>query len=288
MAVPCWLRQILDRYGISYEVHQHPPVFSASHLAQIEHISGYRVAKTVFLAVNGHPVAVVLPACARLDSQRVRDVVGNANLDFATEDQIASWFKGCQPGAVPPLRLRGDERILMDRSLAHLGQLLFPAGTSEDAVIVRFRDWYRAVRPGVGRFALPVNGEATPHGSPTILVVEDESDTNRLLCRLMEREGYACQGVEEGQQAVQMAAKVRPSAILLDLMLPDISGFEVCERLRQAGPLKRIPVVMVTALDDEASRQRGSQLGADAYLTKPFHPDDLIAEMHTLLADARA
>lgn len=288
MGVPRWLHHILDHYRIPFEEHHHPPVFSASHLAHAEHVSGNRVAKTVFLTRAGRPIMMVLPASARLDLERVKAVLGDNDLRFASADEIAGWFKGCQPGAVPPLRLRADQSILMDRSLAHLGTMIFPAGTQEDAVAVRFRDWYRAVRPGLGRFAEAVHGHNGSAAPPTVLVVEDETDTNELFCRLMEREGFACRGVEEGSRALEMATEVRPSAILLDLMLPDMSGFDVCERLRQQGPLKRIPVVVVTALDDEASRQRSQQLGADAYLTKPFHPDALIAEMHGVLADANA
>jgi len=154
MAVPRWLKVIFQHYGVPYAERHHPPVFSASHLAHAEHVTGYRVAKTVFLTADGeHPVAVVLPACARLNLARVKAVLGCDELRFASEGEIQSWFKGCTPGAVPPLRLRSDESILMDRSLAHLGEIIFPAGTPEDAVALRFRDWYRTVAPGVGRFA---------------------------------------------------------------------------------------------------------------------------------------
>lgn len=285
MAMPRWLKQILVHYGVPYEEHHHPPVFSSQELAEAEHVTGWRVAKTVFLTDRGQPVGVVLPASARLDLARVQSVLGIADLRLATEPEITTWFKGCQPGAVPPLRLRGDERILMDRSLAHLGKILFAAGTPEDAIAVRFRDWYRAVRPGVGRFALPAPGSNGAHGPPTLLIVEDEPTTNELLCRLLEREGYACQGVEEGNRALALAPDLRPSVILLDLMLPDISGFDVYEKLRRTGPLKRIPVILVTALDDEACRRRGSQLGADAYLTKPFQPAALVAEIQGALEE---
>src|SRR5262249_45019226 len=120
MAVPRWLNQILVHYGVPFEEHHHPPVYSALQLAQVEHITGWRVAKTVFLAGQGHPIGVVLPAAARLNLSRVQAVLGTPELRLATEPEISAWFKGCQPGAVPPLRLRGDERILMDRSLAHL------------------------------------------------------------------------------------------------------------------------------------------------------------------------
>ena len=287
MSVPLWVKRILDHTGVPYREHHHPPVASASHLARAEHVPGRRVAKIVLLAAGKRPVAVVLPAPARLDLGRVKAVLGEEDLRLATEAEIGTWFKGCEPGSVPPLRLRGDECILMDRSLAHLGPLLFPAGRQEEAVEVFFRDWYRAVRPGVGRFARPANGFGDGPAAPTVLVVEDESDTNQLLCRLLEREGIVCHGVEEGSQALAVAQAMRPSAILLDLMLPGMSGFEVYEQLRRTGSIKRIPCIVVTALDDEASRQRGQQLGADAYLTKPFAPQALVSEVHQLLADAR-
>lgn len=183
MAVPRWLKFLLRRYGVPFEEHHHPPVYSASHLAHAEHISGYRVAKAVHLAVRDKPVVVVLPACSRLDLPWVQALVGSQEVRFATEDQIRRWYRGCDPAAVPPVRLRSDEQILMDRGLAHLGTMLFAAGTPEDAVAVRFRDWYRMVRPGVGRFALPLGGLTIPKGPPPWLVIEDEEEMSPLLVR---------------------------------------------------------------------------------------------------------
>jgi CheY-like chemotaxis protein len=288
MSVPLWLARIFDHCKVPYEVHRHVPVHSASHLAHAEHVSGRWVAKPVFLMADNRLVTVVLPANARVDLARVQEILGARELRFAAEAEIAGRFKGCQPGAVPPLRLRADQVLLMDRSLAHLHDITFAAGTNEDCVTMRFRDWYRMVRPGVGRFAQEVeaNGHATK--PPTVLVVEDESDTNDLLCRLLERIGYAPRGAEDGGRALLMARELRPSAILLDLMLPDMSGFEVYERLRRSGPIKPPPVVVVTALDDEAARQRGRQLGAEAYLVKPFTPEVLVRELQGIMADARA
>src|SRR5207237_5698934 len=173
----------------------------------------------------------------------------------------------------------------MDRSLATVGKIVLAAGTLDGAVAVRFRDWYRAVGPGVGRFAAEGGGNGK---EPTILVVEDEEDTNRLVCQLLRQEGFACHGAVGGREALELAAQVRPSAVLLDLMLPDISGFEVYEHLRRSRPMRALPVIIVTALDDEESRQRGRALGADNYLTKPFLPEDLVTEVRSAVADARA
>jgi Ala-tRNA(Pro) deacylase len=283
MAIPRWLTHILAHYNVPFEVHHHPPTYTASELAEAEHITGYRVAKTVFLTCQGRPIAVVLPSCRRLDLERVKAVLGQDDLRLATEAEIAGWFKGCEPGAVPPLQLRQDERILMDRSLAHLGPMLIPAGTLEDAMVVPFRAWFRAVRPGVGHFAAPKNGESNGKAPQSILVVEDEAATNDLFCQLLQREGYTCQAAGEGKGALDLAPQMKPSAILLDLMLPDMSGFEMVEQLRRTGPLKRIPIIVVTALDDAACRQRGQQLGADAYLTKPFVPATLVEEINEVL-----
>src|SRR4051812_35911514 len=127
MAVRSWLRGLLNRYHVPYEAHHHPPAPTASALAQAEHVSGHRVVKTVWLHAAGRPVAVVLPASARLDLTRVRAVLGVEEARFATEEEIGGWFKGCEPGGVPPLRLRSDLHILMDRSLARFGKILFAA-----------------------------------------------------------------------------------------------------------------------------------------------------------------
>jgi CheY-like chemotaxis protein/prolyl-tRNA editing enzyme YbaK/EbsC (Cys-tRNA(Pro) deacylase) len=287
MSVPHWFQRILEYHQVPYQEHTHPPVFSASHLAHVEHITGRRVAKIVFLSARGHPIMVVIPAVARLDLDRVKAVTGEPDLRLATESEIAGWFRGCEPGSVPPFRLRSDLRILMDRDMAHLGEIVLPGGAPDVSICVRFRDWYRGVRPGLGRFSTSPP-QRKPNGSDApILIVEDEAETNQLLCQLLEREGVACRGVEEGAKALEAAKVSRPAAILLDLMLPDMSGLEMVRRLRREGSLRRIPWIVLTALDDDASRQCVQELGADGYLTKPLQPQVLVAEVRELLADAR-
>lgn len=288
MSVPFWLERLLTYYRIPYREHEHQPVFSASHLAHVEHTTGRRVAKVVFLNARDHPVMVVLPAVARLELERVQAVLGEPELCLATEEQIAGWFRGCEPGCVPPFRLRSDLRILMDRGLARLGEIVLPGGTPAVSISVRFRDWYRAVHPGLGRFAAAQSSTPKDRMEAPVLIVEDEAETNRLLCELLEREGVHCQGVEEGRKALAAATQAPPAAILLDLMLPDISGLEMVQQLRRQGSLKRIPWIVLTALDDETTRQRSRELGADAYLTKPLQPQALVAEVRELLDDAKA
>src|SRR5262249_9963243 len=105
MSVPRWLSAILNHYRVPFTECRHTPVFSASELAEAEHLPGHGVARAVFLSARGRPVAVVLPASARLELERVEAVLGE-ELRLATEQEIAHWFKGCRPGCVPPLRLR--------------------------------------------------------------------------------------------------------------------------------------------------------------------------------------
>ncbi|MBM4071455.1 MAG: response regulator [Planctomycetes bacterium] len=286
MPLPRWLAEVFVRNRAAYRELEHLPARSAHQLAHAHGASGQRVAKPVFLAGCGRPVAVVLPASATLDLGKVRDVLGAPDLRLATEEEIDGWFKGFAPGCVPPVRIRSDQVLLMDRSLAHLGEVIFAAGSHESAVAMSFKAWYRMTRPGIGRFALDVTNGANHR--PMILVVEDEPDTNHLLCQLLERHGFSCRGVEDGQAAINLARELRPNAILLDLMLPDMSGFEVYERLRYFGPMRLPPTVVVTALDDDVMRQRGRELGADAYVTKPFFPESLMRELDSVLADAHA
>ncbi|MBI1917061.1 MAG: response regulator [Planctomycetes bacterium] len=283
MTVPNWFRRILTHLEIPFEECPLPPTLSAAEPDR--RTSGPPAARSWLLSVGGRPLTVVLPASARLDVSRVRAVLGSRDVHLARADEVTAWFKGAAPDAVPPLRLRADQWVMMDRSLATAGKIVMAAGTLDGAVAVRFRDWYRAVGPGVGRFAAENTGRGA---EPTILVVEDEEDTNRLVCQLLRQEGFACHGAVAGREALELAAQVRPAAVLLDLMLPDISGFEVYEQLRRSRPMRALPVIIVTALDDEESRQRGRELGADNYLTKPFLPEDLVTEVRSAVADARA
>jgi CheY-like chemotaxis protein/prolyl-tRNA editing enzyme YbaK/EbsC (Cys-tRNA(Pro) deacylase) len=283
MTVPNWFRRILAHLEIPFEECPFPPALTAGPLEK--ETSGPPAARSWLVSVGGRPLTVVLPASARLDVHRVRAVLGSRDVHLARPEEVAAWFKGAAPDAVPPLRLRADQWVMMDRSLATAGKIVLAAGTLEGAVAVRFRDWYRAVGPGVGRF---VADGAAAGEEPTILVVEDEEDTNRLVCQLLRQEGFTCHGAVAGREALEMATAVRPSAVLLDLMLPDISGFEVYEQLRRSRPMRALPVIIVTALDDEESRQRGRELGAETYLTKPFLPEDLVMEVRSAVADARA
>jgi CheY-like chemotaxis protein len=109
-----------------------------------------------------------------------------------------------------------------------------------------------------------------------ILVVEDDEALSSLTCRVLEAYGFSTKPALEGGAGLQLAQREPPDVMLLDLMLPDMTGFEVCEKIKQNPQTAEIPIIMVTALADELSRLRGMAAGAFAYLTKPYDPELLI------------
>jgi two-component system OmpR family response regulator len=113
-----------------------------------------------------------------------------------------------------------------------------------------------------------------------LLIVEDEGYMAKLLSRGFAEEGYAADVVESGSQALVTAASMEYDAAVLDVMLPDLDGFELCARLRQSG--WQVPVLMLTARDSVADRVKGLDAGADDYLCKPFSFIELCARVRAL------
>ena len=116
-----------------------------------------------------------------------------------------------------------------------------------------------------------------------ILVVEDQDSIRRMIEALVQARGYQVTAVASGTKAIDVAATEPPDLVLLDLMLPgQYDGFEVCRRLREDPSTRRVPVVIISALDDEESRKRAADAGATAYYTKPFSPIALLKEIDRL------
>ena len=114
-----------------------------------------------------------------------------------------------------------------------------------------------------------------------ILVVDDEPNIVQLARLYLERDGYAVISVGDGQAALDAAQSQQPDLIVLDVMLPQVDGFEVCRRLRADD--NPVPIIMVTARDDDIDKILGLELGADDYLTKPFNPRELVARVRAVL-----
>lgn len=120
--------------------------------------------------------------------------------------------------------------------------------------------------------------------SDLILVVDDETDLATTLEFNLRREGYRTRVAHSGQQALDYAAESpRPSLVLLDLMLPDLSGTEVCRRLRSDPETQQMPIVMLTACGDEIDRVVGLEMGADDYVVKPFSTRELMLRVRAIL-----
>lgn len=115
-----------------------------------------------------------------------------------------------------------------------------------------------------------------------VLVVDDDAAINRLVCALIAQEGYAPRSASMGLPAIEQSIANPPSAVLLDIMLPDISGFDVCQLIRNHPRTMNTPVIMLSALADDQSQQRGYACGATAYLSKPFDPAALLAKIAEL------
>lgn len=113
-----------------------------------------------------------------------------------------------------------------------------------------------------------------------ILVVEDEAKILEVVTSLMEKQGYEVYQAEEGKQALEIFNNNEISLIILDLMLPDISGEEICMKIREKS---RVPIIMLTAKIDEANLLRGLDIGADDYITKPFSLMELVARVKVIL-----
>ena len=117
-------------------------------------------------------------------------------------------------------------------------------------------------------------------GSVRVLVVDDEAIVRDVLTRYLEKEGFRVDAAEDGEVALELAARSRPDIVVLDLMLPKVDGFEVFRRLRGLGD---VPVVMLTAKGEEVDRVVGLELGADDYVSKPFSPREVVARIRAVL-----
>jgi two-component system alkaline phosphatase synthesis response regulator PhoP len=116
-----------------------------------------------------------------------------------------------------------------------------------------------------------------------VLVVEDEPDVAELLRYNLEKEGWEVAAVSNGAEAVRRAREARPAVILLDIMVPQLNGWEVCRRLKQDAETRAIPIIMVTGRVEEGDKVLGFELGADDYVTKPFSPRELIARIRAVV-----
>ena len=116
-----------------------------------------------------------------------------------------------------------------------------------------------------------------------ILIIEDADSIRRMIEALVAGRGHAVETANSGARGVELAIATPPDLVLLDLNLPGtLDGFQVCERLRSNPTTKTVPIVIISALDDEDSKRRALEAGANAYYTKPFSPTALLKEIESL------
>ena len=116
-----------------------------------------------------------------------------------------------------------------------------------------------------------------------ILVADDEKDIVELVAFNLEREGFAVLRAYDGNKAWEMVNKEKPDLVILDLMMPEMPGMEVCKRIRRQETTASLPIIMLTAKSDPVDKILGLEIGADDYITKPFHVRELIARVRAVL-----
>ena len=144
---------LLRERDIRFEVHHHPPAFSAQHLAAREHVPGDMVAKVVIAFADEQMLMLVLPAPANVNLMKLAEATETENVRLALETEFAAVFADCELGAMPPFGNLYDLPVLVDRSLAEDEQILFQAGTHTDTIKMTYADFAEIVHPRVADLA---------------------------------------------------------------------------------------------------------------------------------------
>jgi two-component system, OmpR family, alkaline phosphatase synthesis response regulator PhoP len=116
-----------------------------------------------------------------------------------------------------------------------------------------------------------------------VLVVEDDLDIQQLVARYLRKAGFEVEVAASGRDALRLIGERPPDLLVLDLMLPEVDGIEICRRVRATQQTAELPIVMLTARAEEADRIAGLEIGADDYISKPFSPNELVARVRALL-----
>lgn len=147
------LKQFLDEHEVRYVTVRHSPAFTAQEVAASAHISGYEMAKTVMIKVNGKVAMAVLPAPLHVDLRHLRELTGAESVELATESEFKSLFPECELGAMPPFGRLYDMETYVAQRLAEDEYIAFNAGTHTELIRMRFRDFERLAEPKVLAFS---------------------------------------------------------------------------------------------------------------------------------------
>ncbi|MFO8014252.1 MAG: YbaK/EbsC family protein [Phycisphaerae bacterium] len=139
---------------VKFELRHHPARYTAQEVAAAEHITGEDVAKVVILQADGRPVMAVLPATCAVDMEKAKAALGVGTVTLAGEDEIGTLFPDCEVGAMPPFGAEYDLDTYVDERLAEQDEILIPAGTHADSVLLAWEDYERLARPKVADIAV--------------------------------------------------------------------------------------------------------------------------------------
>jgi len=134
---------------VKFQLRHHPARYTAQEVAAAEHITGAEVAKVVILKADERPVMCVLPATHVVDMKKAKKALGAGTVSLATEDEIAAIFPDCEVGAMPPFGAEYDLETFVDAQLAEDEEILIPAGTHEDSILLAWEEYRRLARPTV-------------------------------------------------------------------------------------------------------------------------------------------
>ncbi|MBI1848342.1 MAG: response regulator [Candidatus Rokubacteria bacterium] len=250
----------------------------------LNHVIGY---SEMLLEDAEGAAAALVPALRRIHDD-ARQILGLIN------DVLAPSI--LEAGAGDLARLEAEGRPRVDRIIATAERLRKDAGAVGTAAMVadvdRISTAGRQLLAIVSQAARPATAPppaaTAPGGEPsTILVVDDNEGNREMLSRRLERQGYRVAQAAGGQEALEALAAAPADLVLLDVIMPGMSGHEVLQRLKQDPALREIPVLIISALDEIDSVVRGIELGAEDYLTKPFDPVLLKARVGACLEKKR-
>jgi Ala-tRNA(Pro) deacylase len=153
MSVLAQLKEYLDQNHIKYSVISHSRAFTAQELAQIMHVPGRELAKTVMVKIDGKPAMAVLPATQQIDFARLKQALGANDIDLLTESEFEGYFPECELGAMPPFGNLFNLSVFVSRSLRDDEEIVFNAGSLTDAIRLTYADFERLAQPIVCEFS---------------------------------------------------------------------------------------------------------------------------------------
>lgn len=148
------LEQHLREHQVVYQIQHHPQAYTAQKIAECEHISGKKVAKSVIVHADGRQVLLVLPATCRVDLDKVSTCLGAQHVRLASESEFQNTFPGCEVGAMPPFGNLYNLPVWVEQSLTGQETIVFPAGTHTETMSVKYADFEQLIQPRIADFAL--------------------------------------------------------------------------------------------------------------------------------------